>query len=41
VVTVLDDALPEADRERRKRFAGKWDQRYRLGDRYEVWLRRA
>lgn len=40
-ITVLDDLLPETDRERRKPFKGEWDQRYRLGDRYEVWLIRS
>jgi Mg-chelatase subunit ChlD len=40
-LVILDDALPESDRERRKPFLGAWDQRYRLGDSYEVWLTRA
>jgi hypothetical protein len=40
LVTIIDDAMPETDRERRKPFAGRWEQRYRLGDRYEVWLTR-
>ena len=31
-------AVPEA--ERTKPFRGSWEQRYRLGDRYEVWLTR-
>jgi Mg-chelatase subunit ChlD len=40
-VTILDDTLPEGDRERRKSFKGRWQQRYRLSDRYEVWLTRS
>ncbi len=30
----------EPETERRKPFRGVWEQRYRLGDRYEVWLTR-
>jgi hypothetical protein len=40
-ITILDDTLPEAEREKRRPFAGRWDQRYRLGDRYDVWLTRS
>lgn len=39
-VTILDDTIDEAEREKRKPFDGRWQQRYRLGDRYEVWLTR-
>jgi hypothetical protein len=40
VVTILDETVPQAEREKRGPFKGSWDQRYRLGDRYEVWLTR-
>ena len=40
VVTVLDDTLPADSREHQKPFSGRWEQRYRLGDSYEVWLTR-
>lgn len=40
-ITILDELMPETDRERRKPFKGYWEQRYRLGDRYEVWLTRS
>ncbi len=39
-VTIVDDAVPEGEREKTKPFAGRWDQRYRLADRFEVYLAR-
>jgi hypothetical protein len=39
VAVVGDDGVPAGDATRQP-FAGKWDQRYRLGDRYEIWLTR-
>ena len=40
-ITILDDTVPEAEREKHRPFDGHWDQRYRLADRYEVWLTRS
>lgn len=39
-VTIIDDAVPEAERTKTKPFAGRWEQRYRVGDTYEVYLAR-
>ncbi|MCA9619301.1 MAG: VWA domain-containing protein [Myxococcales bacterium] len=39
-ITILDDSLPEDQRERRTAFTGSYLQRYRLDDRYELFLAR-
>lgn len=40
-IEVRDDTVPETERSKRKPFRGQWEQRYRLGDRYDVWLTRS
>ena len=32
---------PEGEEPRRRAFQGRWEERYRLGDRFEVWLTRS
>ena len=40
-ITIVDDTLPEDQRSKAGPFRGSWEQRYRLGDRYEVYLARS
>jgi hypothetical protein len=40
-ITVLDDTLPDDQRHKTTPFRGTWDQRYRLGDRWDVELTRS
>lgn len=39
-LSIEDELLPPEEREKTEPFAGVWDQPYRLGDTYVVWLSR-